>query len=88
MHADLQTDDLRLMLSDAAPMGDVPAVSNVALSLSGEDDAKLTGYFTALSDGGTVKEPLVAAPWGDKFGMLVDKFGTNWLVNISAPKAV
>ena len=24
-----------------------------------------------------------AAPWGDEFGMFVDRFGINWLVNIA-----
>ena len=27
--------------------------------------------------------PLDKAPWGDYFGMLVDKFGVQWLVNIT-----
>ena len=27
--------------------------------------------------------PLEAAPWGDKFGMLTDKFGVAWMVNIA-----
>ena len=26
--------------------------------------------------------PLLPAPWGDKFGMLTDRFGTAWMVNI------
>jgi PhnB protein len=31
--------------------------------------------------------PLEKAPWGDYFGMLVDKFGVNWLVNITGSPA-
>ena len=42
----------------------------------------LRKYFEGLSAGGTVSEPLVKAPWGDEFGMLTDKFGIHWLVNI------
>ena len=57
--------------------------SNGSISLSGDDEASLRGYFDALSEGGTVTEPLTRAPWGDSFGMLVDRFGVNWLVNIS-----
>jgi PhnB protein len=53
------------------------------MSLSGEDEAKLRGYYEKLSDGGTVTMPLDAAPWGDVFGMVVDRFGISWLVNIS-----
>lgn len=33
--------------------------------------------------GGTVVEPLAKAPWGDHFGMCVDRFGTSWMVNIA-----
>jgi PhnB protein len=29
--------------------------------------------------------PLEQAPWGDFFGMCVDRFGINWLINISPP---
>jgi PhnB protein len=57
------------------------------MSLSGDNDAELSGYFEKLSDGGTIREPLRAAPWGDKFGMLTDQFGIEWLVNIAGPKA-
>ena len=31
--------------------------------------------------------PLTPAPWGDSFGMLNDKFGTAWMVNITGAKA-
>jgi PhnB protein len=61
--------------------------NNVNLSLSGDDDATLSQYFEALSVGGTISQPLAVAPWGDKFGMLTDKFGINWLVNVTAAKA-
>jgi PhnB protein len=30
-----------------------------------------------------VVEPLNKAPWGDSFGMAVDRFGVQWLVNIA-----
>jgi PhnB protein len=32
-------------------------------------------------------EPLSKAPWGDSFGMFVDKFGINWMVNIAGKPA-
>lgn len=56
---------------------------NYSVSLSGEDDAELRGYWEKLSDGGTVTVPLEKAPWGDTFGMCTDKFGVAWLVNIA-----
>ena len=49
--------------------------SQISISLSGDDEAELTGYYEKLVDGGTVIEPLSKAPWGDSFGMAVDRFG-------------
>ena len=43
-------------------------------------EAELSGWFHALSDGGTVTQPLEKAPWGDTFGMLVDRFGVQWML--------
>ena len=40
-------------------------------------------FFAALSAGGTVIEPLTVAPWGDEFGMLTDRFGVTWMVNVT-----
>jgi PhnB protein len=30
--------------------------------------------------------PLAKQAWGDEFGMCVDQFGIDWLVNISQPQ--
>lgn len=57
--------------------------TNHSVSLSGDDEAPLRDYWDKLSDGGNVVMPLEQAPWGDFFGMCVDRFGINWLVNIS-----
>ena len=61
--------------------------TNYSMSLSGADQADLTTYFQKLSAGGTISMPLEKAPWGDTFWTLTDKFGVNWMVNISDPKA-
>ena len=55
----------------------------VSLSLGGEDAAELQGYWDRLSDGATVLVPLEKAAWGDSFGMLKDRYGFTWLVNIA-----
>ena len=54
------------------------------ISLSGDDAAALEGYWKKLSAGATITMPLAKAPWGDSFGMLADKPGVSWLVNIGA----
>ena len=84
MHAQLEAPNgLFLMGADTPNSMDYTPGGNISVSLSGEDQPELTGYWEKLSDGGTVVEPLAQAPWGDSFGMCVDKFGVMWLVNIS-----
>ena len=87
MHAQLEAPGgLVLMGADAPPeMVQVTFGDNVSVSLSGgpQDAEQLRGWFAGLSEGGQVKQPLEAAPWGDEFGMFVDRFGINWLVNIA-----
>ena len=57
--------------------------TDMRLSLSGDNEAELRGYFEKLAVGGVIVQPLVAAPWGDTFGAVNDKFGVKWMVNIS-----
>ena len=60
--------------------------NNYSVALNGEDDAEIRGYWAKISAGGSVSSPLEKAPWGDSFGMCIDKFGVSWLVNIYASK--
>jgi PhnB protein len=84
MHAQLQADNgILFMAADTPNSMEYQPGSNFNMSLSGDDEAELRGYFEKLSDGGTVTMPLERAAWGDTFGMLVDRFGIRWLVNIS-----
>jgi PhnB protein len=84
MHSMLSTESgLVLMAADTPNSMDYTPGSTVSISLSGEDESELRGYWEKLSDGGTVTVPLDKAPWGDTFGMCVDKFGTGWMVNIA-----
>lgn len=84
MHSMLTTDTgLVLMAADTPNSMDYTPGNNHSISLSGEDEAELRGYWDKLSAGGNVTMPLERAPWGDTFGMCVDKFGISWLVNIA-----
>jgi PhnB protein len=85
MHAQLVADHgLVLMASDVPDGVPYEPGSAISISLSGDDEPSLRGYFEALADGGTVAEPLTEAPWGDHFGMCIDRFGTAWMVNIGS----
>jgi PhnB protein len=83
MHSALTVSDSVLLMGSDVPShmeGDFP---NGQVSLSGDDDATLRGWFEGLSDGGAVGVPLEKAPWGDSFGQLTDRYGVSWMVNIS-----
>jgi PhnB protein len=85
MHGMLETDQgFTLMGSDTPPGREYNPGDAFAVSLSG-DDEELRGYWDALSDGGTVLVALEKQVWGDQFGMCVDRFGINWMVNIGQP---
>jgi PhnB protein len=84
MHGMLVTDSgLTLMGADTPNAMAYTPGDNFSVSLSGDDEAELRGFWAGLSAGGTIAQPLEKAPWGDTFGMCADKFGVNWLVNIT-----
>ena len=85
MHSHLETPDgLMLMGADTPAAMEYRPQAGVSVSLSGDDEAKLRGYWERLSEGGTVIMPFEEAPWGATFGMCVDRFGTSWMVNAGA----
>lgn len=89
MHSQLETDSgFVLMASDTPNSLDYTPGGNFSVSLSGgaDDEVELRGYWDKLTDGGTVALPLEEAPWGDRFGMCIDKFGVSWMVNIAGPE--
>jgi PhnB protein len=85
MHSQLETPSGFTLMGSDAPAG-MPrdSGSSIQISLSG-DDASLRDYFQKLSEGGSVTMPLEKQMWGDEFGMLVDRFGVQWMVNVSEP---
>ena len=84
VHANLKTESFEFMSSDGGSQHPVHMGDNVHMSLNGDDEATLTKWFQSLSEGGTVDMPLAKQFWGDTFGMVTDKFGVHWMVNISA----
>jgi PhnB protein len=84
MHAQLDAENgMMFMASDTPPSMEYTPGAAISISLSGDNEAELRGYWDKLQVGGTIVMPLEKAPWGDIFGMLTDKFGIKWLVNIS-----
>lgn len=88
MHAQLETPSgFTVMASDTMSGQPAPDQSSISVSLSGDDADELRGYWDKLSEGGTVTMPLERQMWGDEFGMLTDRFGTSWMVNIAGERA-
>ena len=86
MHAVLTTPSGQVIMAADTPnsMEYTPPAGH-SLSISGDDEQELRGYWRALVSDGTEIVPLSAAPWGDSFGMCRDRFGIDWMVNIAGP---
>lgn len=83
MHAFLKGDNgIELMGSDTPSHMEFQPGAQISLTVNGDDETLLRDYWDKLSEGGTVTVPLAKSPWGDTFGMVTDKFGINWMVNI------
>jgi PhnB protein len=85
MHASLKIEDSTIMMADGNE-SDVPADSNISLAIGLNDVDKAKKLFGNLSDGGSVTMPLDKTFWAEAFGMLTDKFGVKWMVNVDTPQ--
>src|SRR5258708_6350604 len=84
MHSMLEAvNGIVFMASDTPSRMEYKPGKNISMSLSGDNEEELRGYWNKLVEGGTQNMPLEKAIWGDIFGMLTDKFGIDWLVNIA-----
>jgi PhnB protein len=84
-HARIVIGDQVIMASDAGPDRFKPMQGvSVTLNIPKPDEAGRV--FNALADGGTAIMPLEETFWAHKFGVLVDRFGTQWMVNCEKPK--
>jgi PhnB protein len=87
MHAALETENgITFMAADTPNSMEYKPGTNFSMSLSGDNEDELRAYFDKLSAGGMVTMPLEKAAWGDTFGMVLDKFGVTWLVNVTPSK--
>jgi len=84
VHARLETGELSFMASDGLLDRPVKFGDNISMSISGTNEKELTEYFKKLSKDGKTNMPLEKQFWGDTFGMFTDKFGIQWMINISS----
>ena len=80
MHASFKVGGATVMASDGCHEGARFEGFSLSLSFGGVEEAERA--FRALAEGGTVKMPLAQTFWSPRFGMLTDKFGVGWMVNV------
>lgn len=80
IHARMTFGDQVLMASDAPPEHHRP-MQGFSVSLTVQEPAEADRIFKAFSEGGQVTMPIQETFWAHRFGMLVDRFGTPWMIN-------
>ncbi len=84
MHADFRIGETLLMASDGMPITGQPEFKGITLSIEVADDAEARRVFDALCEGGQAKMPLAKTFWSSSSGMLTDRFGVSWMVNVGS----
>lgn len=84
MHTQLIVDGQELMGADSMPeYFEEPKGTSVLIAI--EDPDKAEHVFAALAENGTIKMPIQETFWAARFGMVVDQFGTPWMINCDRP---
>ena len=83
MHAAFRVGETLIMASDGRCSGS-PVFQGIALSIAVANVSDAERCFSALAAGGQVMMPLEKTFWSPAFGMLSDRFGVPWMVNVVA----
>jgi PhnB protein len=82
MHASFRIGESTIMASDSC--GEESAkFQGFSLSIAPTTEADADKYFNALTDGGKIVMPLAKTFWSPRFGMLTDRFGISWMINVT-----
>jgi len=82
MHAEFKTDGLIFMASDGQVGGDLNVGNNIYLNVQLDSVDEQSELFEKLSQNGSVTMPLQHTSWNARFGMLTDKYGIQWMLNV------
>ena len=85
MHSCFRIGGTDIMASDCRCGGKV-LFGGFSLSLNVETEEEADGYFNALAESGKIEMPLAPTFWTPKFGVVTDKFGVSWMVNVNNPQ--
>jgi PhnB protein len=81
MHASFTAEPIRFMAADGRDIKPIdPDAGNISLAIAADDRATGARLHKALADGGKVAMPFEDAFWGGQFGMVVDRFGNEWMI--------
>ena len=87
MHTSIKIGDSVIMACDNVFEGQNATVvgNNISLALGAKDAAQAEQAFEAMSDGAKIVMPIQETFWAERFGILTDKFGINWMFNCDKP---
>lgn len=60
-----------------------PGENALFASVGGDEAEEIKGFWARLSEGGVVVQPLAPAAWSALYGMLKDRFGVTWVLNVT-----
>ncbi|PTU55942.1 bleomycin resistance protein [Sphaerisporangium cinnabarinum] len=63
-----------------------PGEAPFFVSVRGDDVEEVRRCWDALVDGSTVVAPLASSDWAPAYGMLTDRFGVTWVLDVAAPR--
>ncbi len=64
-----------------------PGVIPAFISVRGPDAEEITRAWERLSEGATVVQPLAPSGWTPLYGMLRDRFGVTWVLDVAVAYA-
>jgi PhnB protein len=77
----------RVMAYDVQPSKDFNAGRNAYyIALRGDDADEIQQMWEGLADGATIITPLAPAPFASLCGMLTDRYGVTWIVDVTLPR--
>ena len=83
MHASFSGAGITFLASDGQEDKAIdPDAGNICLALASTDGGEGERVFKALSEGGKVVMPIDDAFWGGRFGIVLDRFGTEWMMTL------
>ncbi|MHA4806812.1 VOC family protein [Flavitalea flava] len=80
LHSTLTSGDMIIMASDMSREKRIEG-NTFHLCIICQNEDELNSFFSKLSSGGKITDPLADMPWGGRYGALTDKYGKHWVFN-------